>query len=293
LICLNGCATLCQIKKQEVTLMNELNIKRRKKKFTRSPSYPSMDLGAAIEHAKTIKANEGDHFVSYRAILDDWGYKPKSSNGMLKLAALKKFGLIEDKGSGESREIKLTDLALKIIFYDENPENKENYYYALQEAALNPQIHKEIWNKWNGRLPSDTAMREYLLFNRPDGKFAETAVDDFIKQFRTTITIANLENSDIMSGHDNDKDKQFKEKKMERMPTQQTELPGSKSIVGSGITQTREIPIYLPSGKTGLIQIPHLLTEQEWNQMLSILNVYKPSLVAQKENENIDGEKEQ
>lgn len=40
-----------------------------------------------------------------------------------------------------------------------------------------------------------------------------------------------------------------------------------------------EIPIYLPSGKSGCISIPKPLTNQEWEQVMAIINVYKPSIV--------------
>lgn len=66
---------------------------------------------------------------------------------------------------------------------------------AIKTAALSPKIHREIWDKYNGRLPSDTSLRIYLLTER-DVPFNKDQVDRFISQLRGTIAFAKLDASD-------------------------------------------------------------------------------------------------
>ncbi len=268
--------------------MDSQEAQKRKRILVRSPSYPSIDLESSIGLAEIIKQKEGggNHFVPYQAVVGHWGYKSGSGPGLLKLAALKKFGLIEDRGTGDSREIKLTELALEILFYKDSPEHKDKYIEALQKAALEPSIHNELWNKWNGNLPSDQTIRAYLIIQRTAGRFAESSVNNFINQFRDTISFSKLQKNDSMSGHEEDKNpKQQKDEKMNAMPTIQNPTQDYNSAT---IGEVYNIPIYLPSGKSGCITIPKPLSDEEWNQVIAIINVYKPSIVAKQQKPNID-----
>jgi hypothetical protein len=153
----------------------------------RSPSFPSIDLKAAIERARTFYQNEKRLPANVTVAAKHWGYSPQSSGGKLVLAALLSFGLMEDKGSGEQRQVKLTDLALRILL-DERPGSLERRE-ALQRAAFMPKIHSELFTKWNESLPSDPNLRHYLLI---DKKFNENSVDDFIKELRSTADFAGI-----------------------------------------------------------------------------------------------------
>lgn len=261
---------------------------RKRKKGTRSPSYPSINLREAIDLIKIIKEKEGggDHYIPYQAILDHWQYKLKSSPGLLKLAAVKKFGLIEDKGSGENREIRLSDLARTLLFYESNNDyNNNDYKTALQTAALNPQIHNELYEKYDVsksyNLPSDQTLRTFLILNRSTGRFSENVVDDFINQLKTTFSLANLIKTDIISGQDEDKTPLKKEIQMNSMPTNQPNKNHQQAL-NIDLPGT-EIPLILSKTKRGKIILPSPLTENEWKRIIAILEVYKPSLIEDEE----------
>ncbi len=276
----------------EVHIMSEDESIKRKKPRTRSPSYPAINLDSAINKALIIKQKEGggNYYLPLQVALGHWGYAPKSGNGLLAVAALKKFGLIEDKGSGKSREIKLTELARKILYYADSDENKNEYKMLLQEAALNPQIHKELWEMYDGNLPSDDTLRAYLLFNRPDGRFAESAVDDFIIQFRTTISLAKLGKNDIISGHGEDITNQAKEKKMEPMPNIQEDnqplyIPSSIGTTGK---QSINFPVKISDKLEANLLIQYPMDEKDLYNFLTALEALKPGIlksVLNKQNE--------
>lgn len=153
----------------------------------RSPSFPAIDLRAAIDRARTFYQHEKRSAANVLVASKHWGYSPQSSGGKQVLAALIAFGLMEDKGSGDQRQVKLTDLALRILL-DERPDSTEREA-ELRRAALTPKIHAELFAKWPEVLPSDVNLRHHLLVEK---KFNENSVDDFIKELRSTAEFAGV-----------------------------------------------------------------------------------------------------
>lgn len=153
----------------------------------RSPAFPAIDLRAAIDRARTFYQYEKRSAANVFVASKHWGYSPQSSGGKQVLAALIAFGLMEDKGSGDQRQVKLTDLALRILL-DERPDSTERDA-ELRRSALTPRIHAEIFAKWADELPSDPNLRHYLLVEK---KFNENSVDDFIKELRSTAEFAGV-----------------------------------------------------------------------------------------------------
>lgn len=153
----------------------------------RSPSFPSIDLKTAIERARIFYQHEKRLPANVAVVAKHWGYSPQSSGGKQVLAALLSFGLMEDKGSGDQRQVKLTDLALRILL-DERPGSLERRE-ALQRAAFMPKIHSELFTKWDESLPSDPNLRHYLLIEK---KFNENGAADFIRQLRSTADFAGI-----------------------------------------------------------------------------------------------------
>jgi len=261
--------------------------KNSRKKRERSPNYPAIDLKTAIEKASITKDELGKGFSAYPVVLKQWGYSKKSSSGLVSLAALKKFGLIEDQGAGDKREIKLSDLASKILFHEKN---SNEWLEAIQKAALNPNIHKEIWEKFKDSKMNEKSIEYYLVFSRK-AKFTENAAHDFIRQFLKTISFAKLLESDIISGQEEDKFQSKMEDEMTSMSDIQTkEQP---SFFPKGATQTLEIPIFLPPNKYGRMQIPYPLTKDEWGQIMVMIEAYKQSLIASSPSKEMSKKEEQ
>jgi hypothetical protein len=166
----------------------------------RSPSYPGITLEAALKLAKEFYNLEKRNTANIGVALQHWGFKPKSSGGLVSVAALKSFGLLSDTGSGKDRKVQLTELALRIIL-DTRAESLERQQ-AIKEAALRPTIHSALWNKYGTNLPSDENLRHELIFDR---KFNENSVGDFIKEYRDTIKLAKLVETDSISAGSEDK----------------------------------------------------------------------------------------
>lgn len=60
-----------------------------------------------------------------------------------------------------------------------------------------PTIHKEVWDHYEGDIPHDDILKDYLLWERPENsRFTEDAVDSFISRLRETLSYAKLTGDD-------------------------------------------------------------------------------------------------
>jgi hypothetical protein len=159
------------------------------KKRTRSPAYPFIDLEEAIRYTRLAYEQEDRHPFTLEAAASHWDYKATSSAVNQIVSALKQFGLlIEDPANG-IRRVRLSPLALDLMVHDGESDLQRRD--LLKKAALNPKLHREIWDKYGGKLPSDTSLKIYLLRER-EVPFNKDQVDRFITQLRDSIRFANL-----------------------------------------------------------------------------------------------------
>jgi hypothetical protein len=174
-----------------------------KPKKMRSPAYPGINLEVALKRARGLYDKERRNPVAYPVAVGYWGFGPKSSGGLVSVAAMKSFGLIEDieRGAG-GRILKLTDLAFRILL-DDRP-NSQDRSGLIKQAGLRPKIHSALWRKYGAELPSDSNLKHALIF---DFLFNENTVDEFIKEYKETIRFAGLSASDTVSPPDEDKGK--------------------------------------------------------------------------------------
>src|SRR5690242_18308000 len=117
-----------------------------KKQRTRSPAYPSISLKEALPKASIIWNKALRHYVGVDDCVKFWGLDPNSGVGHSALSALKKYGLLEEQGRTNTREVKLTEFAIKLIF---NPDTQSpEYRDGLKKAALSPVINADLWERF-------------------------------------------------------------------------------------------------------------------------------------------------
>lgn len=152
----------------------------KKQAHHRSPSYPVLNLERALDKARAIYNADKRSFTSRAVILQHLGYKDeKSGVGNRELAALRQYGLLEEK-SGQYR---VSDLAYAILFLSEGSEDRRS---KMTQAALSPSIFKELWGKY-GAEASDPTLKDFLIHSR---NFNPSFVDDVISTYRSTISFA-------------------------------------------------------------------------------------------------------
>src|SRR5207249_7629059 len=86
------------------------------RKRTRSTAYPFIGLREALDKAGTLWQRATRHYVPDPVAIQYWGYDANSSSGYSVIAALKKFGLVDEEGSGAKRQIKLSDLGISLVY---------------------------------------------------------------------------------------------------------------------------------------------------------------------------------
>lgn len=245
-----------------------MTTEKQKKARGRSPSYPAVDLETAIGRAKELYKQEHMNSASINVILRHWGYNTKSGAGLVTLAALIKFGLLTDEGSGDKRTARLTEPARKIIL-DDRPNSPERDA-LIQEAALTPAIHKDLWYQYKGILPSDENLKHELRVNRG---FTDYAVSEFIEEFRRTVNFAKLMQSGILSGEGKDKPNG---KGDEGTPAAEIKLPAGEIV-------SRSVQIPYTHKSWAKLEAPFPMSEDDWNQMMAVLAAMKPGLVSPRE----------
>src|SRR6516225_4493602 len=157
----------------------------------RSPSFPFISLGRAIERARAIAEVHKRSATSLTALGKALGYAPKSSGLLQTVAALRAYGLIEDIGQGEDRRIRLSDLAWRILHDTRLGVCQE----AIREAAMRPRLIAEYAKKW---LPNRPTAHDCISELHLDRGFNTEAAKLFFKIFDETISLY-LRNPDSLS----------------------------------------------------------------------------------------------
>lgn len=257
----------------------------------RSPSYPEIDLGQALEKARQLWEHEKQNLAPIKAIESHWGYKEGTGTARRAVAALKSFGLLEYTGRSEQRKASLTDLAVRIILDGREPSPDRDI--AIQQAALNPGIHSEIWNEYKGSLPSDQTLSFKLITERG---FSERGANSLISELRRTIEFAKLTIADDMSHREaavSDDDWEFETSSADEPA--QTNLatdfrasrppfaPADTAIKQVGGRETRTVTLPLLNDGWAVLEYRYPLTEADWASMMAVLAAMKPSLVAAKD----------
>ncbi|HJR12444.1 MAG TPA: hypothetical protein VJ833_00925 [Rhodanobacteraceae bacterium] len=166
-----------------------------KTKKDRSPNFPFINLETALRRAQEFYDKEKRSAAPLNVAAKDWNYSVSSSGALQTVAALKSYGLMSDEGSGATRTVRLTELALRILL-DLRPDSMERPTY-MRQAALNPSVAADVYAKWPDGLPSDANMRHFLVF---DLKFADQAALKVVKIIEENESLTGSFSSVIGSG---------------------------------------------------------------------------------------------
>lgn len=151
---------------------------------TRSPSYPQMNLGKALDLAAKLYKGIHRGSVGNAEAQQIMGYAPRSGSALAALSALKRFGLME----GRDPHIKLTELALQIL----EPSDARERAEGIAQAATKPEMFAEVLESFGGKMPADSAIRAKLVRDRG---FTSAGADAFIRSFKETFSFAEREAS--------------------------------------------------------------------------------------------------
>jgi len=256
----------------------------------RSPGYPAINLVIAIDKINVLYSKIGRNLVYADSILEALGYTIKSGQGHIAIAALRKFGLLTYEGKGSNLKGRLTDLALRIVLDErENTKEKED---AIREAALEPEIHKELLEHYNYNLPDDNSIKYYLVM---DKGFSNIGAKKFINEFRTTIEFAKVQNNDNISPDVTDIGVQKSQtppsilEVIDKNKEGDIMNPRHDTNNNANDTEIMDFPIPLSLKSAVIIRSSFPMSEDDWTLMTDLLNSYKIKLVKKaKKQENDD-----
>lgn len=246
----------------------------------RSPSYPGINLEAAIERARQIWEKENKHPVAVPVLLKHWGYESPTGPGSIFAAALRKYGLLEYEGSGPNRRAHLTDLAIRIL---RSPHEHERQS-AIKDAALNPAIIRELWEKYKDTaLPTDATLAWDL---EQEKHFTTSGAAEFIPVLRDTIAFAQLTPGDTVQTQTEQRPTEEGEDD-DDLPARQL-VPRRRRRVSEDAVNVLTIP--LPGRSPILVEGATELSERDWEQFLAVLTAMKPGLIRDDDREPTDDE---
>lgn len=249
----------------------EGKVEEKKVRKGRSPAYPGIDISSAIQRARELYKKENQHKVNVKTAVGHWNYKFGTGVANIALASLKKYGFLEDEGSGEKRSVRLTDLVIKIILDNrlESPDRNN----LIIKAALTPKIHADLYDEYGNNLPSD----ENLLYHlRVERKFTESGARDFISQFKRTLEFIKNLKSGSNSSNSGDKGQGSEEIKLPFTLPPPKRTPND--LLGEG-RKVKNIEIPIPHESWPTLSGVFPMSEGAWESMMKLLEAMKPGLV--------------
>jgi hypothetical protein len=150
-------------------------------KRNRSPNYPALSLPDAIGRVSTLYKNIHTHAAPREVVAKALGYKSLSGPSATAISSLAKYGLIERAGE----ELKVSERSLRII----HPHSDLERIKAIKEAARDPELFAEIFERFSEAMPNDELLRNFLARK----SFVPSAASTVILSFRETLEFVNRE----------------------------------------------------------------------------------------------------
>jgi hypothetical protein len=156
---------------------------------SKSPRYPSISLGEALDKIKLVYKKEHRHKADKEVIVKDIGYAGLNGASLGMLASLKQYNLLESAGDG----FKVSDDAVTLI---ELPLDDAKREEALMRVAYAPKVFTELDDEFGDKLPSDENLRLFLV----NKGFNSKAANLVIRMYRDTISLVKEERQGYNAG---------------------------------------------------------------------------------------------
>ncbi len=122
----------------------------------RSPKYPSTSLEQAIGIVNKIYSTERTNPVDREVAAQAMGYSGITGRSAKVLSDLIQYGLLAKAGKNE---VRVSALAVDVL----HPDTDESKEIALRLAAENPELFKDISERFPDGQPSEAALKSFLL----------------------------------------------------------------------------------------------------------------------------------
>ena len=147
---------------------------------------------------------------------------------------------------------------------------------AIKRAALSPTINSDLWNKYQGNLPSNQNLKFTL---QRDMGFTGRGVEEFLMNFHRTLEYANLHSQSDTPEHEEGKSDKEEET---NLSTEQV-VTHDRLVLSSQPGLMRDIQLPLSSDSWATLSAHFPLTQDSWDQMIAVLQAMKPALIKNKD----------
>jgi hypothetical protein len=236
----------------------------------RSPGYPQMSLSEAIEKIGLLHSAIGSHPTSREVVAKGLGYSGISGASATAIAALTRYGLIEGRGD----DVRVSDLAMAIL----HPHSDEERQNALRTSALNPDLFRELSEKFPGRTPNNELLKNYLVRN----KFTAASADAAVLAYKETI--------EFVGGFGGGYDSAPSSDKQEPPPMQQTATPSATSRTLSEPTGDLLLGRwdFTDGGRLQIFVSPEVDTEEALDMAQTLIELRRKELQRKKRSSGTD-----
>jgi hypothetical protein len=156
-----------------------------KAKRDRSPAFPMVPLGEAVERLTAFEKYNGRHAAPLDKAGLAWGLKQVGDI----LASLRYYGFIEYTGSAATRQVAVTEEGRNLIRAQQDSVKQQ----ILQRAALRPKEMAKFWPIWGADRPPDPVCIDQLVMHNG---FSDRGAPLFLRSYDATIAYAGLAKSD-------------------------------------------------------------------------------------------------
>jgi len=139
----------------------------------RSPNFPATSLEDAVKAAKSIYDKNRQAIIMRDDAAKDIGYTGLTGRSMQVLGALVQYDLLENTSKGECR---VTQTAEE-IFHGIPDRAKQA---ALRKAGHAPTLFKSVFERFEGEVPGENAVRSFLIQSGCTNDGADKALKNFL-----------------------------------------------------------------------------------------------------------------
>lgn len=236
-----------------------------KRRGTRSPNYPALNLANAIDRAKAVFEEFGRSRVGDEDVAQALGYAKLHGKSRSVVSALKKYGLLESDGDG----FKISDNALDIFNL---PSDHPDRTKAIRDASLRPALFSELHETYGDSPPGDSLIRNYLFKKN----FNPNTADEVIRLYRDTMSFA----SQTFETYTSAEDPIGEQQETQMQQTQQTANArtdlSNPHVVRDSFEEFLEIPISKECRVRLSVDGP--VTQEAIDKLIAYLNLGKDDL---------------
>lgn len=263
-------------------LEKEPTVSDSKDKRPRSPNFPYVSLEEALSLVEKLYKQDKQNYVPLKIALKNMSLSVNSSTSRRVVSAMLEYGLLEDRGEGDDKELIVSGLARNIILDERqnSPERLSN----IREAALNSKIMYDAWDNWKGEIPSDDTVK-YTLISK--WGFTDRAAARFTKVVQENFEFADLDN--YYEKENEPESYQPIQQQLYNSPTKQKQIKTTIQQPQIGVlSDWLDFNLSLGADQRARLLISNLLSEDDFEFLIVWIKRLKNDIVEKSHKQNVE-----